>query len=389
VRDRSPFGNLAETALIKRFGDCLQPLLDALPDAPTGPDAQDPQKLYDWCCDTKRGLLEYAGTHAVTSCCLLDQLKLIVCPPLSAFPGAFPGLRDEFLEIAAGFLLDCLCSALLPPCPEPVSDPRVVLAAVTVSFRDGCRIERVCNWTVHRKFTTTFPALQYWLSWLPLVRLLRDALERGCCRPCATPLRRADRDRAIPGIRRARRANRRAAAAGEAPAPAEAAGVREAEPMAEAAGPAQPARASGASPFRPRPLAVRRSRDMARLALNALVGRPNALDNRSLMLGLMDARDDDDKPYLSDLERENAPQLTILNHLARPILESMVSPQTFGLLRSALTGSKTAVGVAAMVGAEETRIEVLDLRDRVDQQQRTIDALIDRMEMMNRVRREE
>jgi hypothetical protein len=382
VRDRSPLGNLGETALIKRVADCIEPLLDALTDVPTGPDAQDPQKLHDWCCDMKRGLLEFAGTHAVTSCCLLDQLKLIVCPPPSAFPGAFPALLQEFLEVAAGFLFDCLCSAFLPPCPEPVTDPRVVLAAVTVSFRDGCRVERVCNWTIHRKFTTTFPALQYWLSWLPVVRLLRDALERGCCRPCATR-----RPRDVTPSRPSRRAGRRAGGGGEPPVDAEPARAAEragaAEPLRAAERPSEP------SPFRPRPLAARRSRDLARLAVNALVRRERALDNRSLIMGLTDARDDNDEPYLTDLERENAPQLVILNHIARPILESMVSPQTFGLLRGALTGSPAAAGVAAMVGAEETRMEVLDLRERVDQQQRTIDTLINRIEMMNRIPREQ
>ena len=31
-----------------------------------------------------------------------------------------------------------------------------------------CRVLRVCNWTIHRKFATTFPALQYWLWRAPV-----------------------------------------------------------------------------------------------------------------------------------------------------------------------------------------------------------------------------
>jgi hypothetical protein len=55
--------------------------------------------------------------------------------------------------------LACLCSALLPPCPEPTSDVRVPLAGLHIGS-NPCRVLRVCNWTTQRKFATTFPALQ-------------------------------------------------------------------------------------------------------------------------------------------------------------------------------------------------------------------------------------
>src|SRR5262249_34702076 len=79
------------------------------------------------------------------------------------------------------FIRYCLCAALLPPCPDPVVDDCVPLATVTVRRAD-CRIVQVCNWGP-RKFTTTLPNLGYWLSWLPLAQLLRDFIEKACCRP--------------------------------------------------------------------------------------------------------------------------------------------------------------------------------------------------------------
>jgi hypothetical protein len=76
--------------------------------------------------------------------------------------------------------LACLCSALLPPCPEPTSDVRVPLAGLHIGS-NPCRVLRVCNWTTQRKFATTFPALQYWLSVSPIMREFRQLLDLACC----------------------------------------------------------------------------------------------------------------------------------------------------------------------------------------------------------------
>ena len=84
-----------------------------------------------------------------------------------------------FAPVIIEYLRGCLCSALLPPCPDPAPANCVPLATITIRRKD-CRIIRICN-LEGRKFLTTFPNLQYWLSWLPYVRNLRNALARVCC----------------------------------------------------------------------------------------------------------------------------------------------------------------------------------------------------------------
>ena len=90
-------------------------------------------------------------------------------------------MLTQIAPILAEYIRSCACSALLPPCPDPAASNCVPLATITIRKRD-CKIMRVCNWSV-RKFVTTFPNLQYWLSFLPFVRSLRQAIEIGCCRP--------------------------------------------------------------------------------------------------------------------------------------------------------------------------------------------------------------
>jgi hypothetical protein len=57
-----------------------------------------------------------------------------------------------------GLLLECICQALLRPCPECGEDDIVILAAVTV---DGKKIDSICNF--ERKIVMTFPTLFYYL----------------------------------------------------------------------------------------------------------------------------------------------------------------------------------------------------------------------------------
>ena len=88
---------------------------------------------------------------------------------------------NKMFEMQLTHLLECACSGLLPPYKKMINDPLVPLAAITVSLCD-CNVIRVCNLTTHRKFLTTFPNLQYWLSWFPM-RKLRDIISYICCNP--------------------------------------------------------------------------------------------------------------------------------------------------------------------------------------------------------------
>lgn len=77
-------------------------------------------------------------------------------------------LRDAWWH----FLQECICSALLPPCP-PCDDLGVLLACVEV---ERCEVVEICN--LERTFIPTPVALRHWLP----LHLLGDLAEAFCCR---------------------------------------------------------------------------------------------------------------------------------------------------------------------------------------------------------------
>jgi hypothetical protein len=83
-------------------------------------------------------------------------------------------LDTTWMEIVT----ECLCSALLPPCPGDEPKNCVPLAVITVGA-NPCRVIEICNWE-QRKLLITWRTILYWLSWLPWYRL-RDWIRALCC----------------------------------------------------------------------------------------------------------------------------------------------------------------------------------------------------------------
>src|SRR5437588_787882 len=90
-------------------------------------------------------------------------------------------VEGQLAPLTQAYILYCFCSALLPPCPDPVDDPRVPLATITVR-KDNCQILKVCDWD-RRKIAITLPNLEYWLSIFPYGRQLQNCLSQFCCNP--------------------------------------------------------------------------------------------------------------------------------------------------------------------------------------------------------------
>jgi len=174
-------------AMFDRYLSCLSSVASQIPPLPTGNFTT--EDVRRWCCDVRSVFVDVLASSA-TNCELLGRLSVLCAPaPAGMSPQVY---LQQVLQQLAPFLVEilraCLCSALLPPCPEPVDKPCVPIATVTIRRQD-CRILRICN-LENRKFLTTFPNLQYWLSWAPYVRSLRDLLERLCCAvftPPSTP----------------------------------------------------------------------------------------------------------------------------------------------------------------------------------------------------------
>jgi hypothetical protein len=116
--------------------------------------------------DELRVLLEQ---HGMTNCDVYKNLYL---------PGE-PDI-DNLIKVLIEAARDCFCSAVIPPCPEPVEDDCVPVATITVNCKKGCRIVRICN-LEHRRIVPTVPGLEYWSE--PFVRKsgFLEAIATFCC----------------------------------------------------------------------------------------------------------------------------------------------------------------------------------------------------------------
>lgn len=128
--------------------------------------------------------LEYLEHHSIHNCELVQALvrlrEQLETGGANTVGGQTPAalIRRFVVEI----FRDCVCSAILPPCPEPVEDNCVPLATLTINCKDGCHIKRVCNWE-HRRHVLTFPNFEYWLEFLFRKSGLSEIIAELCCGP--------------------------------------------------------------------------------------------------------------------------------------------------------------------------------------------------------------
>ena len=165
------------SALVQRFNECFNAIVECI----GSPANNNLTTVHAWCCSVRDCLRELIATHPTYNCILSEKVDALCTDPQSAGNGTayLNQVQQKLLPILEELIRDCLCSALLPPCPDPVENSCVVLAKITVQ-RHECKILRVCNWE-GRKFAVTQPNLAYWLSLFPYGRLLREALTNACC----------------------------------------------------------------------------------------------------------------------------------------------------------------------------------------------------------------
>jgi hypothetical protein len=179
-------------ALVRRFLCCVQGLFEQLAELPSG-DSQ--EERLQWLIDLKNAVRDFLVTEGLYDCDLAEKLSAMSVPSAGQADAAkfmtdWQAATFDILETVVAVLRKCLCAALLPPCPDPEMADCVPIATLTVD-RGKCRVRRVCNLS-QRRFLTTFPTLEYWLSWLPMFQqwtggragtTLRDIVEKMCCPP--------------------------------------------------------------------------------------------------------------------------------------------------------------------------------------------------------------
>ena len=169
----------AHGAMFANMACCMENLIASVPAMPTG--SQNPADWVNYLCNLRLALIRYAITQGGNDCEVVAKLRAVDVPSVISqnFVALWGIAFGELILISFEFLLQCVCSAVLPPCAPP-GDPRVPLAAITVRAGD-CSVISICNWTTLRKHVVTNVTLAYWLGWLPFVPNIRKFLQSACC----------------------------------------------------------------------------------------------------------------------------------------------------------------------------------------------------------------
>lgn len=167
-------------ALAGQVRQCLAILAANITSVPKDASAAE---LVTYCCRLKADLRAVIDSSAVHDCTLGRRLNDVACPSTNDADAAGKAKNAvaQLLALAIDLYRECVCSAMLPPCPDDCADDCVPIATLTVRSSD-LQVTEVCNWSA-RKFAVGMPTLGYWLSWLPFGASLRRVVSSMCCPP--------------------------------------------------------------------------------------------------------------------------------------------------------------------------------------------------------------
>ncbi|MGB5630267.1 MAG: hypothetical protein WBM57_12915 [Woeseiaceae bacterium] len=169
--------NLSAAAELLSLERSVAPLNDSQAIAYSWGWAQSPdiyRALADWLRTLRAWLLARLDKRPPSGeCSLIREVNAIAIPGGNQpDPNAVISATEALFRAFLRYLLDCICAALLPPCP-PCDDTGVKLACFDF---DDCEVDNICN--LERTFLLTGPNLRYWI---PLLHQIGEAFERLCC----------------------------------------------------------------------------------------------------------------------------------------------------------------------------------------------------------------
>jgi hypothetical protein len=146
--------------------------------------------LYNHCCHLRQVVENiFTNNPLNVRCAYLASLSYIQClrtpeeelsdEVLGPFLERTRETMAHLFGMLIQYMLDCVCQALLPVCPPDPKEDRLVLACLTIR---NDRIMRICNFSC-RRHAGAFPSLSYWLSLVPIIPLIRWAVQWICCIP--------------------------------------------------------------------------------------------------------------------------------------------------------------------------------------------------------------
>lgn len=157
----------------------------------TGTTETQPQILYTSYCKLEQAIHDlYCQNPLKTKCYAHKLLTKVRCEEpqvnvqrepnaeeCASYAGKVREPLNNLLALLLQYVLECVCQALLPPCSPAQCDDRLILACLTV--KDD-KIVEICDFC-HRQYAGSFPTLNYWLSLVPVIPLIANAIERICC----------------------------------------------------------------------------------------------------------------------------------------------------------------------------------------------------------------
>lgn len=334
--------------LIQTFLCCLEPLIAAIPTPPgplnAGNFAQQPAAWNLWCCRTKQALINYFSSGPQPDCTLLARLQTWSCPDPSnqAFAQQMVLAYEVLLVLLLDAMLACLCAALLPPAPFGTSDDRVPLALVRV-VKKTCQVVEVCNWTSLRKQMITWPAIEYWLSWVPWLASFPDIIGALCCRELTLPTGETrDNGFTVAGAPAAAAKTEQATASSYSSDPA----VLEVNPTLDAD-------------------RVTDNQTLTRLIVDALARARAPIDPKAVAGGVF-GFDTGAKQPLDAAETANLAPFLLINQVLRPVASSLapaaMSRSVLGAVESVLGGGDDYAALKNRVTSLEAALK--DLQNR-------------------------
>ena len=183
--NRAKFGPLIERLLC-----CMASAQDLLQSWGQGQKMVGPQALQAY-LDYAQAMVNFTNEFKVHNCAFVAKAARLYDNAIEFSNSAGDGAQltpaqmahikaqmDQLDVTLMDIVSECLCSALLPPCPPTSQDNCVPLAVVTLRG-NSCQVVDICNWQ-ERKLLITWPSVTYWLSWLPW-HCLREAIAKFCC----------------------------------------------------------------------------------------------------------------------------------------------------------------------------------------------------------------
>jgi hypothetical protein len=355
--------------MVNSFNTCLREVLSIFPEAPQN--WNDPQQFRKFCCESLEAMRDFFATHSSYDCQLDEKLAAIVVPNRTAsmsdqqYLDALWNAAEKIIEVIVAYLQYCLCSALLPPCPDAPADNCVPLATVKIQ-RNGCHVLSVCNFS-SRRFALTVPALSYWLSWAPIGDTLRRLLSSLCCVPIPVPPLRP-RPSAVGTVVKV---------AGEMNYSADFAS-------------SQPGNSAEGATMKKNGT-KKTAKETAQVFAQAWAGRSAEFDMQNVILDALGMANDKGLPFLSPEERRNPLATLLANRIAVPLADSFTPARPADIsnldriqkVRAAEADAapaqppaeeKTASG-AGSADLADLRAQVEALKKTVAEQQQQIDAL--------------